>query len=264
MTDGVGKTMGMFMVSLLIVAIAMVSKISSAEAREAESATGPTYAISRSTVPPSLKGEWDGPAWSTVPPLDITHFYRTDLSDHRPRTQAKVQYDKNGIYVHFRVEDRYVRSIETKYHGKVWEDACVEFFVQPVPARGYFNFEINCGGTMLLSYKENPAWEGDTLRETGAVPWELAKTVTIFHTMPETVEPEIAEPTVWQVEYFIPFAVFEAYLGDLDDVAGETWRANFYKCAENNSHPHWASWSRITGELSFHRPEFFSEITFSE
>ncbi|MCA9003338.1 MAG: hypothetical protein KDB61_15550, partial [Planctomycetes bacterium] len=122
---------------------------------------------------------------------------------------------------------------------------------------------INCGGTMLLSYKENPEWTGATLRPSEPAPWELAKQVKIYHTLPKTVDPEIADPVVWEVAYHIPYAVFEAYLGDLGDAAGQTWRANFYKCAENNSHPHWASWSLITADLNFHLPEFFSEIHFA-
>jgi len=235
-----------------------------ASAAAAEPAAKPAYTIAPTVEKPALDGNWESPVWKDVPALDIAHFYETALSDHRPRTQAKVLYDSDGLYLHFRVEDRYVRSIETKYRGKVWEDACVEFFVEPVAGRGYFNFEINCGGTMLLSYKENPEWTGEVLRKSGGVPWDLAKDVTIYHSMPKTVEPEIQEPVVWNVEYFIPYAIFEAYLGDLGDVAGQTWRANFYKCAENNSHPHWASWSLITKELNFHQPEFFSEIHFGK
>jgi len=245
---------------IALVSNGIASRVASAEAPVAS----PEYAIAKAAERPALKGKWDEGVWKGVEALEIGHFYRTDVSGHRPKTQAKVLYDEKGLYIHFRVEDQYVRSIETAYHGRVWEDACVEFFVAPVAGRGYFNFEINCGGTMLLSYKENPEWKGATLRGSESVPLELAKTVEIFHSMPETVEPEISEPVVWQVEYHIPFSVFEAYLGELGAVSGQTWRANFYKCAENNSHPHWASWSLITADLNFHLPEFFSEIHFQE
>lgn len=231
---------------------------------EEKNVDSPAYLVGRTALKPALDGNWEGPVWKDVPALDISHFYETHVSDHRPKTQAKVLFDESGLYIHFRVEDRYVRSIETEYHGKVWEDACVEFFVQPLPDRGYFNFEINCGGTMLLSYKESPTWKGASLREEGQVPWALAKTVEIFHTLPEKVEPEITEPVVWHVEYHIPFAVFDAYLGERGAPAGQTWCANFYKCAENNTHPHWASWSRVEGELNFHKPEYFAPITFAK
>ncbi|MCF6284975.1 MAG: carbohydrate-binding family 9-like protein [Candidatus Hydrogenedentes bacterium] len=248
----------------MMVSLALAAQTALAEAESRESTVKPFYQIQRTTVTPAFDGQWNGPAWNKVPALEVAHFYRTDLSNHRPKTQSKVLFDEKGIYIHFRVEDQYVRSVETKYHGKVWEDACVEFFVEPKPGRGYFNFEINCGGTMLLSYHENPEWKGDSLREPGAVPFELAQSVKIYHSMPKVVDPEVEEPTVWHVEYFIPFKVFEAYVGDLEGAKGQTWRANFYKCAENNSHPHWASWSLIETKLDFHQPEFFSEIRFQE
>lgn len=259
------RAMGVFVMSVLVTGVLAGREGMPVLAAGSESADPrPRYTIQRAQVTPALDGQWDGPVWKSVPALDITHFYRTDVSDHRPKTQAKVLYDDAALYVHFRVEDRYVRAIETEYHGKVWEDACVEFFVEPKAGRGYFNFEINCGGTMLLSYKENPAWTGEALRKTESVPWELAKEVKIYHSMPNTVEPELTDPVVWNVEYRIPFAIFEAYLGALGEPAGQKWRANFYKCAETNSHPHWASWALITADLNFHLPEFFSEIRFAE
>lgn len=226
------------------------------------------YVVERATEAPKGQGEWDGPVWRKANELEVDVFYplgaKRDPNAHRPTTRARVLYDEKGLYVHFLVNDRYVRCIETEYHGKVWQDACVEFFVQPKADRGYFNFEINCGGTMLLSYHENPQYQGPVERAEESVPWDLAKEVRIFHTMPKTVDPEIADPVTWQIEYFIPFTIFETYVGPLGDVSGQTWCANFYKCAENNSHPHWASWSPIHGKLSFHQPEYFGEIRFAK
>jgi len=39
-------------------------------------------------------------------------------------------------------------------------------------------------------------------------------------------------------------------------------RGNFYKCAEDNSHPHWASWASMGGELNFHLPDRFGWFSF--
>ncbi len=228
-----------------------------------ESTDKPQYVIKKASEKPALDGEWDSAAWGSVTPLAVSNFFSLG-SSHRPKTRAKVLFDDAGLYIHFRVEDQYVRAIETAYHGKVWEDACVEFFVKPKAERGYFNFEINCGGTMLLSYHEAPGWTGETQAAPGSVPWDLAQKVRIYHSLPETVEPERKDPVTWNVEYHIPFAVLEAYIGPLGNVAGQTWQANFYKCAENNSHPHWATWSPIVGKLDFHQPKFFGLIRFEE
>ena len=44
---------------------------------------------------------------------------------------------------------------------------------------------------------------------------------------------------------------------------GVTWRANFYKCADHTSHPHWLSWSVIgSGKFEFHVPEYFGTLEF--
>jgi hypothetical protein len=129
--------------------------------------------------------------------------------------------------------------------------------------RGYFNFEINCGGTMLLSYHEHPEYKGPIRREPCAVPWELASQVVIYHSMPDVVDPEIAKDVVWHNEFFIPCRLLEAYIGPLGDLGGQEWRANFYKIAETNSHPHFASWSPILEGVNFHSPEFFGVIRFA-
>jgi hypothetical protein len=47
-----------------------------------------------------------------------------------------------------------MRSVATQYQEMVCYDSCVEFFVQPEPHLGYFNFEFNRGGTMLIYYIE--------------------------------------------------------------------------------------------------------------
>jgi len=228
----------------------------------------PVYVVKKASSRPKLAGDWDREVWKQANTARVNHFLpeagNLQDSGHRPDARVRVLYDAKGLYVHFRVEDRYVRSITTEYRGPVWEDAAVEFFVQPRAGRGYFNFEINCGGAMLLSYHENPDWKGEALRSDGGVPWELASKVKIYHSMPKTVDPEIADPVTWHVEYFIPFALFEEYLGPLGDIGGQTWRANFYKIAENNSHPHFGAWSKIEEGNSFHQPKFFGYLRFAE
>jgi len=238
-------------------------------ARESSEERKPVYVVRRADSAPALDGRWGGPVWRGADTLAVTHFLPESTeglpdSGHRPKTEARVLYDAKGLYVRFRVKDRYVRSVETEYHGRVWEDAAAEFFVQPKAERGYFNFEINCGGTMLLSYHENPGYQGPVARKDGGVPWELASQVVIEHSMPEVVDPEMTEPVEWHIAYFVPFALLEAYVGPLGDVSGQVWGANFYKIAETNSHPHFGAWSPILEGVNFHSPQFFGVIRFSD
>ena len=44
--------------------------------------------------------------------------------------------------------------------------------------------------------------------------------------------------------------------------SGQVWRGNFFKCAEDISHPHWAAWSPVD-EFNFHLPRCFGTIQFA-
>jgi hypothetical protein len=216
------------------------------------------YTIKRVMVPPPLDGDFDGEAWSHAPPLDIDTFHE-DGSDHRPVTQARALYDDCGLHVIFRVHDRYVRAAQVGYQTGVCRDSCVEFFVEPIAGRGYFNFEFNCGGSLLLHYNSRPeriAYDPVLVDE------RRLEQMKIYHSMPVKVDPEITEPTTWTLQFFAPFVLFEPYVGTIPPIAGSIWRGNYYKCGDLTSHPHWAMWNPIPGKLGFHKPEHFAPLIF--
>ena len=217
------------------------------------------YVIRSTAARPHLDGEWDSAIWSKANTATIDWFHPTS-SAHHPETQVRALHSAEGLHVIFRVKDQYVRSVTTTYGGPVWSDACAELFVSPRADKGYFNLEMNCGGTFLLGYVEVPVRTATGFEKSTDIPADVASRVEVYHSMPAKVDPEIAAPTDWRVEYFLPFSIFEKYIGPLGNVAGQTWRGNFYKCAENNSHPHWGAWSPVGDKLDFHQPDKFGEF----
>jgi hypothetical protein len=222
------------------------------------------YTAIRREQPPQPDADWDGPYWADVQPLHISNFHDRS-SDHHPPTAAKVVHTGRSVHLIFRVEDRYVRCVHTGLHGMVCRDSCVEAFLQPGGQETYFNFEMNAGGTLLLYHVVDPS--RDTMdepiaRRTPITP-EQAERITITPDLPETVEPEITEPTTWCLRLSFPLELMEAYLGPMGELSGQQWRANFYKCGDQTSHPHWGAWSPVTGQLNFHRPECFGQLTFA-
>lgn len=222
---------------------------------------GMNYTIARAGAAPQLEAEWQDPVWEQASTLEILHF-RPESSEHHPRTCARLLYDSRSLYGMFRVQDRYVRCLRTQYHDPVWKDSCVEFFAQPKANGGYFNFEFNCGGAFLCCHITNPEREGDGFKEFVKVPASIGLAIQVHSSLPKRVEPEIAEPVVWTLSFSIPFTLFEHYLGALGALPGQTWRGNFFKCAEENSHPHWAAWSPVD-EFNFHRPNCFGALRFA-
>lgn len=220
----------------------------------------PQYTVRIADIIPELVGAWNGFAWNQADTLELVHF-RAEGSGHKPKTTARLLYSQSGIFGIFKVQDRYILSRNTGYMAPVFRDSCVEFFVKPKQDKGYFNFEFNCGGALLSSYIIDSTRTPEGFRDFVQLPEEDAKQVIIFHSMPDIVEPEITRPATWFLEFFIPFSLLENYLGPLSNVRGQSWGANFYKCGDETSHPHWASWTLLKGK-NFHLPECFGEIVF--
>lgn len=192
--------------------------------------------------------------------IEVASFHPKS-SDHRPVTRVRLVHDDAALRIAFTVQDRYVRAVRDNYQDLVSRDSCVEFFVEPRSGRGYFNFEWNCGGTMLLFFIEDPTRvPGDFFRKYTVIPPELGGRVAVVTSLPRRVDPEIVDPVTWTLDATIPVSLFEACLGPLGPLSGQTWRGNFFKCAEEVSKPHWASWSPIGEPLRFHKPECFGEL----
>lgn len=207
-----------------------------------------------------LDGLWRSDFWADVPVVDLTNHIIKD-PEHKPRTQAKVTYDDKYLYVIFRVEDKYVRAVAQKHQDQVCTDSCVEFFFTPGPdiSVGYFNMEVNCGGTMLFHYQRIPRKNA-----VNVSPADLEQ-IQMFHSEPKIVEPENQEPSTWAIEYRLPLDVLEKYCEFVRPARGVVWRGNFYKCADQTSHPHWLNWSEIDKSAQaggFHAPKFFGTLQF--
>ena len=172
------------------------------------------YIIHKTADKPSHNGQWESAVWQQADVLHIEHFHPCS-SGHRPTTDAKLLYDNDNLYVLFRVADQYVKAVYTEFQDPVCNDSCVEFFVMPTPLllpsedrtqEGYFNFEINCIGTMLLYYIEDPIRTDTGFQKSTPVTIAHVRGITIFHSLSGVIKKEIATPTEWYIEYNIPFS----------------------------------------------------------
>lgn len=216
------------------------------------------YQVTKLNSAPVVDARWNRPPWSAIPALTVDHP-AGDKPDHFPRVQARLGYDADAVYVIFRVEDRYVRAVARRHQDSVYKDSCVEFFFVPGKdvANGYFNVEMNCGGIMLFHFQKQPRKD-----QVQVAPEDLAQ-MTVAHSMPDRVEPEVQDNVTWTVEYRLPFDILGHYRAAARPAPGTIWRANFYKCGDQTSHPHWLTWSPIRRTPpDFHVPEDFGVLEF--
>ena len=219
----------------------------------------PVASIPRIAAVPGPLGPED-PAWWGAVCLAVDQF-RPEGSDHRPRTTLQLLHGGESIHGLFRVEDRYVRCAHTAYGAPVYKDSCVEFFVQPVPGRGYFNFEFNCGGAFLCNHITDETRRHGAFKAFTKLSAEDVRSVCVATSRPGLTEPEIAGPVAWWLAFTIPVAVLERFVEPLGALAGQVWRGNAYKCGNDTSHPHWAAWAPVDA-LNFHLSRCFGELRF--
>jgi hypothetical protein len=175
---------------------------------------------------------------------------------YKPSASFRMAYSDKAIAILFEVKENHVRAAAMENNGPVWQDSCVEFFVTPGNAERYFNFEMNCGGTILLYHIKNLF-----TKEYELVPEYDLATIERYHTMPKFIDEEITEPVTWYLGFGIPIALFEKYSKISRDLSGQVWKANFTKCADRCSNPAWLSWQQFE-KCSFHQPDKFGDLVF--
>ena len=215
------------------------------------------YNVARLNSPIVIDADWNKTAWQGVDSIKLENRMG-DMPDFIPITYAKMLYDEQNVYVIFKVQDRFVRIVTNEINGPVWEDACAEFFFSPdMAAPGkYFNLEMTGGGTPLICYNSFPL-------ELHYLDTADIKEIEIAHSLPELVPDEITDSVTWTLEYSVPLALLEKYANVTRPAPGVNWMANFYKCASNNSNPHYYTWARVNNPTpNFHLPEYFGKLVF--
>ena len=201
---------------------------------------------------------WDRVPWNSIPSLAVNH-HMGPMPDHFPRTEAKLFFDGKALCLLFRVEDQYVRAVAGHDQDNVFEDSCVEFFFTPGTdvSKGYFNLEMNCGGILLFHFQTGRG------KNRIIIPGKEGEKISRWSSLPPRVDPEIQEPLTWTLSCRLPLGLLEQYTLVTHPAPGVQWRANFYKCGDKTSHPHWLTWSPVDlPRPDFHRPEFFGTLEF--
>lgn len=170
---------------------------------------------------------------------------------YHPLTTFSVAHSDKYLYIDFFVRANYLRAMNYLNNSPVYEDSCVEVFLQPdIESSTYYNFEFNCIGTINASRR--------TSRENSAhLSDEELNTVKRYASCGTRPFQEVEGLFAWNVVIAIPLSLIGLeYSGKPLNLRG-----NFYKCASATQQPHFLSWSPIdTPRPDFHRPEFFGTI----
>ncbi len=170
---------------------------------------------------------------------------------YAPSVEFALACTSEAFLIHFRVSEEGTRALAVSDHGRVWEDACVEFFLIPAGDGCYYNIECNCIGTLHIA-------AGAERKGRVPAPTEIMQGVKRWTTLPCLPFEDRPEPLSWEVAMVIPLSTF--FMHKLSVVPSE-FTANFYKCGGTGLREHYLSWAPIdTASPDFHRPEFFGKV----
>ncbi|MDR3118650.1 MAG: hypothetical protein LBU44_04420 [Mediterranea sp.] len=183
-------------------------------------------------------------------PLDVVNWAEFP---YRPEVSFRIAYTDSAVLLHYKVKENSVRALYGQANEPVYKDACVEFFIIPAADEIYYNVECNCIGTILLG--------GGKPGDRGYADPSIIRLIDRWASLGSVPFEERIGETAWEVALVIPFKVF--FKHDLTSLDGKTARANFYKCGDDLSTPHFISWNPIhVDKPSFHRPEYFGKLAF--
>jgi len=166
-----------------------------------------------------------------------------------PEAKFQIAYDDHSVYLHYDIDEEFVKGEYIRPNENIWEDSCVEFFISFDNRETYYNLEFNVLGTGLIGYGSANKESRNRLSPNDIL------TVDTFSQI-KTVKGK----KNWKLILVIPFTLFGTTASELK---GKTIAANFYKCGDGLPNPHFVAWNNIDfPKPNFHLPEFFGEIKF--
>lgn len=173
---------------------------------------------------------------------------------YKPSVEVGVAHTGDAILLHYKVKEKSVRAVAQHDQDAVWEDSCVEFFSIPCAEDGiYYNVECNCAGKVLLC-------AGKERHDRERAPKEVVDRIQRWTTLGTKPFEERLGEIEWEIALVIPKEAYFKHQVVMLDAMDIT--ANFYKCGDKLSQPHFLSLFPIkTEKPDFHRPEFFKTLS---
>lgn len=184
-------------------------------------------------------------------PIDILNW--ENAFPYKPDLKFRIGHTGNEIWLKFYVKEKNILAQETRINGDVYKDSTVEFFIS-LDGDNYYNFEFSCIGTPHVGY-------GPGRGNRTPVDPDLLKQIEIKSTLGDQPFAEKSGNFEWEMMIRIPVECFA--FDKITSFNGKKATANFYKCGDETSDPHFVSWSPINTENpDYHQSSFFGAIEF--
>lgn len=206
-----------------------------------------------------------------VPGIELEYLW----PKYKPRavfTGAFIAGGKDGIAISWCAEAPHnaLLAKHTKNKEHVFEDDCLEVYLQPADSPAYYCWEINPAGA-CLDYTATPAPQKADSASNDASASKSSPAITFdYNWKSHAVWRQTAEDEFWYLELFIPWSDF-GLKGQ--PASGTIWRATLNRIDQSaktarrrapgtGDNPGYQTLLDDTDTPSFHQPAAFAEFTF--
>ena len=172
---------------------------------------------------------------------------------YKPKINFRIGHTGKEIWLKYYVTEKHILAKETRTNGSVYKDSCVEFFIS-VDNKNYYNLEVNCIGTIHLAY-------GPGRNDRKFVDPEIIKKIEVESSLGNQPFDEKTGNFDWEMMIRVPVSSFA--FDNIKSLKGLKATANFYKCGDDTTEPHYVTWNPVkTENPDYHRPGFFGKVLF--
>lgn len=177
-----------------------------------------------------------------------------ELFPAKPEVSFKMAHNGSYIFLQYFVEEDEILAKTEKDNGPVWTDSCVEFFISFDDSPYYYNAEFSCIGKALLAHRP-----GRENAEHAVA--DVMNSIKRYPSLGAQIFDKRKGSFKWNLLIAIPVSAY--WRSGLKSFDGISARANFYKCGDGLSVPHYLSWNPIpVANPDFHIPRYFGDIKF--
>ncbi len=211
----------------------------------------------KSAKPITIDGKLTEEIWAKAP--STGPFVETMQGGPSPiKTEAKLAWDENYLYIAFQCEDEDIWSDFKKRDDKLWEQEAVEVFIDANgDGKEYIELQVNPHNAVFDSFL--PAYRKNQNDWNSKI-----KTAVVVD---GTLDKRGDKDKGWVVEMALPWADVKGKATHeltLPPKVGDMWRVNFFRLDAPEKKPKLAAaWSApLVGD--FHKLDRFGEVVFGD
>lgn len=180
----------------------------------------PILKVARASTPIRVDGKMEEKAWTQTESRTFEYFYRVDKPDDAQKTEFRMLWDDDNVYLFYEMQDKYLTARERARDGQPYFDDCAEIFFIPVPDSldTHLGYELN-----IYKASNDFVYFNDYYKERDGILKSFNPEFQVGVTYQGTLNDNSDTDQGWTMELAIPIANFDGLSSFVPVKPGNRW-----------------------------------------